>query len=259
MKILAIGDVVSDAGLNMVKKHLNKIKKDYSVDFTIANGENCRDRGLTPNDANDLYAYGVDVITLGNHAFKRREIFDFLDENKYILRPHNFAPQSPGIGYNIYNVGATRVLVINLIGRVNLEVGPDNPFLCVDNILKKCSGDFDIAICDFHAEATSEKYALAFYLDGRISALFGTHTHVKTADTRILPNGLGYITDVGMTGPYNSVIGINPKDSIAFFRGDMADRFKAATGECVLSATLFDIDEHTKKCTDVQNITIIGE
>lgn len=259
MRILAIGDVVGDVGIDIICKNLTKIKNDYKIDFTIANGENASERGITPNQANDLYAYGVDVITLGNHAFKRREILQFLDENEYILRPQNFPPQLPGIGYHIYNINNYNVLVINLIGRTNMEVGPENPFISIDKILKNCENKYDIAICDFHAEATSEKYALAFYLDGKIQALFGTHTHVKTADTRIFPNGMGYITDVGMTGPYWSVIGVDPKDSVPFFRGDLSERFKLAPGICCLNAVVFDIDEISKKCVKIENITILGD
>lgn len=257
MKILAIGDIVAESGLKMVGKTLPKLKKEHKIDFVIANGENASDRGITKAQAEDLFAYGVDVITLGNHAFGKRDILPFLDDNSYILRPHNFPTQNPGTGYNIYNVNNYNVLVMNLIGRTNMSVGPENPFLTADKILKACDGEFDVAICDFHAEATSEKYALAFYLDGRISALFGTHTHVKTDDARIFPNGLGYITDLGMTGPYWSIIGINPKESVAFFRGDITDRFIPASGICHLNGAIFDIDENTKKCTNIQGISVL--
>lgn len=259
MKILAIGDIVSNSGIKTVQKYLNKIKKEHSIDFVIANGENASERGIIPSQAEDLFSYGVDVITLGNHTFKKHAILNFLDDNNYILRPHNFAPQLPGKGYEIYNVNNYNLLVINLIGRVDMEVGPDNPFLCAEKILKSCEGEFDIAIIDFHAQATSEKYALAFHLDGKISAFFGTHTHVKTADTRIFPNGMGYITDVGMVGSMWSVIGIEPSTSIKMFRGDIQERFQPAQGIQFLNATIFDIDEDTKKCRSVENLTIIDD
>ena len=259
MKILAIGDIVSDFGVDMVQKHLNKIKKEHKIDFVIANGENASEVGIIPPQADALFSFGVDVITLGNHTFKKHAIYNYLDDNNYILRPQNFAPQSPGRGYAIYNVNNYKVLVINLIGRVNMEVGPDNPFLCIEKILKDTKGDFDIAIVDFHAQATSEKYAMAFHLDGKIAALFGTHTHVKTADTRIFPNGMGYITDVGMVGPMWSVIGVTPEHSIKMFRGDMQEKFKVAPGIQLLNATIFDIDEDTNTCRSVENLTIIGD
>lgn len=259
MKILAIGDVVSQSGVNILGKYLPKIKTEHKIDFVICNGENASDRGIVPSQADDLFSFGTDVITLGNHAFAKPAIFSYLDDNRYILRPQNFAPQSPGTGYNIYDADGYKLLVINLIGRTSMGVGPDNPFLCVDRILKLEEGNFDFAVCDFHAQATSEKYAMAFYLDGRISALWGTHTHVKTADTRIFPNGLGYITDLGMTGPMWSVIGVEPEISIKMFRGDMQERFRPAGGKNFINATIFDIDTDSKKCISVENLTIIGD
>lgn len=259
MKILAIGDVVGDLGVDFVAKHLNSIKKEHKIDFVIANGENASSLGIIPSQADDLFSFGVDVITLGNHTYAKSSIFSYLDDNKYILRPHNFASQLPGRGYEIYNVNNYNVLVINLIGRIDMQIGPDNPFLCVERILKTCQGEYDIAILDFHAQATSEKYAMAFHLDGKISALFGTHTHVKTADTRIFPNGMGYITDVGMVGPMWSVIGVKPEASIKMFRCDIQEKFTQATGAYFLNATIFDIDEDTKKCISVENLTIEGE
>lgn len=257
MKILALGDIVSQAGVDIVCNKLSKIKKDHNIDFVVANGENASELGIVPNQAQDLFSYGVDVITLGNHTFKKRAIYEFLDDNDYILRPQNFAPQSPGRGYAVYNVNNYKVLVINLIGRVTMEVGPDNPFLAVDKILAK--EEFDVAILDFHADATSEKYAMGFYLDGRISAMFGTHTHVQTNDARIFPNGLGYLTDAGMCGPYWSVLGIKPEHSIKMFRGDMQEKFKPADGICSLNGVIFDIDEDTKKCRNIELLTIVGE
>ncbi|MFI3226860.1 MAG: TIGR00282 family metallophosphoesterase [Clostridia bacterium] len=259
MKVLAIGDIVADTGVETVGKYLNSIKKEHKIDFVIANGENASALGIIPAQADALFSYGVDVITLGNHSFAKHAILNYLDDNNYILRPHNYAPQLPGRGYAIYNVNNYNVLVINLIGRVDMEVGPDNPFLCAEKILKSCDGEFDIAILDFHAQATSEKYAMGFHLDGKISALFGTHTHVKTADTRIFPNGMGYITDVGMVGPMWSVIGVTPEISLKMFRGDIQERFTTATGVQFLNATIFDIDEDTKKCRSVENLTIIGD
>lgn len=259
MKILAIGDIVSQSGLNMVRNHLQSLRTKHQIDFVVANGENASEVGITKDQAYDLFSYGVDVITLGNHTFKKHSIVEFLDDNSYILRPHNFAPQAPGRGYAIYNVNNYKVLVVNLIGRVAMEVGPDNPFLCVEKILKSNAGEYDFAICDFHADATSEKYAMAFHLDGKFSVLFGTHTHVQTNDTRIFPSGLGYITDVGMTGPMWSVIGVKPELSIKMFRGDVQDKFKTADGPSFLNGALFTINDDTFKCENVETITIIGD
>lgn len=259
MKILTIGDIVSENGLKMIKNHLQDLRKKHSIDFVIANGENASDLGITPDQAYDLFSYGVDVITLGNHTFKKHSILSFLDENSYILRPHNFAPQTPGRGYGIFNINNYNVLIVNLLGRVSMEVGADNPFLCVEKILKDNMGEYDFAICDFHASATSEKYALAFHLDGKFSVLFGTHTHVQTNDARVFPKGLGYITDVGMTGPMWSVIGVEPSCSIKMFRGDVQEKFRPAISNGFLNGAIFTINENDFKCESVETITILGD
>ena len=200
MKILAVGDIVSQSGMDTVNHLLRRIRKQHGIDFVIANGENASGVGITPNQAEDIFACGVDVITLGNHVFHKRQIVPYLDDCAYILRPANQAPQQPGRGYGIYDCLGYRLLVINLIGRCEMQFGPDNPFLLVDRILREQEGKYDLAVCEFHGSATSEKIAMGFYLDGRCSAVYGTHTHVQTADARVNPKGTGYITDLGMTG-----------------------------------------------------------
>ncbi len=242
MKILAVGDVVGEAGLNTLDALLRKVKRAHGVDFVVVNGENAARVGLTPGQADSMLAAGADVITLGNHTFNKRQIVPYLDDNPFILRPANYAPQTPGRGAAVYE-GALglRILVFNLIGRCDMPFGPDNPFLCADRVLREHAGQYDIALCDFHANATSEKMAMGYYLDGRVTCIWGTHTHVQTADERINPKGSGYITDIGMTGPIVSVLGVCPEQSIAMFRGDLTDYFKTAPGDCALSGAVFEV------------------
>ena len=254
MKVLAVGDVVGSAGLQHLKRRLRHIKQENKIDFTIVNGENCAGVGIFPQQADDIFAVGADVITLGNHVWNRRQIVPYLEDNKYILRPANLAPQAPGEGFGIYDALGYRVLVMNLIGRCEMAFGPDNPFLAADKILRQMNGKYDIAVCEIHAAATSEKLAMGFYLDSRVSAVYGTHTHVQTADERINPKGTGYITDIGMTGPIWSVLGVKPQQSIAMFRGDLTETFQTAEGECALGGIIFDIDTTTKKCIDIKRI-----
>lgn len=244
MRILAIGDVVGESGLDTIHKMLRKVKREYEADFVVVNGENASGCGITPRQAEDIFLAGADVITLGNHTFGKRQIVSFLEENESILRPANFAPQTPGNGYGIFDgPKGERILVINLIGRCDMKFGPENPFLCVDKILKEVKGEYDAALVDFHANATSEKLAMGYYLDGRVSAVWGTHTHVQTADERVNPKGTGYITDLGMVGPTISVLGVCPEQSIAMFRGDLTEHFKTAPGNTMLMGAVFDIKD----------------
>ncbi len=254
MKILVIGDVVSQPGLDTLSGLLRKVKKQTGADLTIVNGENASGTGITPRQADDIFASGADVITLGNHALRKQNIVPYLEDNSYIIRPANLAPQTPGEGYGIYDAAGWRVLVMNLIGRCDMAYGPDNPFLCADRILKRNEGRYDFAVCDFHANATSEKLAMGFYLDGRAAVVYGTHTHVPTADLRINPKGTGYQTDIGMTGPKWSVLGVNAEQSIAMFRGDLTSRFEPAKGTCCMQGALFTIDTSRGVCTVVERI-----
>ena len=254
MRILAVGDVVSQPGLDTLRRLLRSIQKKNQIDFTIVNGENASGVGITPKQADDIFTAGADVITLGNHVYNKRQIVPYLDDCSYILRPANMAPQQPGRGYGIFDACGYRLLVINLIGRCDMAFGPDNPFLLVDKILRQQEGRYDLAVCEIHANATSEKLAMGYYLDGRCCAVYGTHTHVQTADERVNPKGSGYITDIGMTGPIWSVLGVCPEQSIAMFRGDLTEYFKAAEGECALSGAIFDVDPSTGRCSSVQRV-----
>lgn len=251
MNILAIGDVVSEKGIEILSRKLRGLKKDYCADFTVVNGENASGVGLTPAQADDIFAAGADVITLGNHTWRRREILDYLDDCRYILRPANFAPLCPGRGDLVFEVSGKSIRVINLIGRCGMDFGPDNPFLEINRILKKEPAD--ITLLDFHCEATSEKLAMAYCLDGRISAMWGTHTHVQTSDEQVFPGGMGYITDIGMTGPVRSVIGIEPSLSIGTFMGEPPMPYKAATGPCKVEGAVFTIDAGGY-CTEVRRV-----
>ncbi len=245
-KVLAVGDVVGAPGLERVRRSLRKWIRQNNADFTIVNGENAAVVGITPDQAEDIFDAGADVITLGNHSFGKREIVSYLEDNRRILRPANYAPQAPGYGWGVYETRAGDVTVIDLIGRCNMDYGPDNPFLLIEKLLKQTQTK--ISLVELHAEATSEKLAMGYLLDGRVSAVWGTHTHVPTADARVLPKGTGYVTDLGMTGPRESVLGIRPELSIAKFRGDLTERYRWADGPTKLEAVLFTIDSNTGKC-----------
>ncbi len=253
-KVLAVGDVVGHPGMDRVCRSLRRLKNDTLADFVVVNGENASVVGMTPQQGEDILDAGADVITMGNHTFGKRELIDYLDDNGRILRPANYAPQAPGRGWGIFDTRFGPVAVIDLIGRCNMDYGPDNPFLQIENILKKI--DTRLILVEFHGEATSEKLAMGHMLDGRVSALWGTHTHVPTSDTQVLPRGTGYVTDLGMTGPKNSVLGIQPKLSIAKFRGDLTSRYQWADGPTKLEAVLFTIDTQTGLCRKAERVDI---
>lgn len=245
MKLLALGDVVGSSGCEFVRNRLPSIKKFYGIDLCIANGENsAAGNGILPSSADHLFASGVDLITTGNHVFRRSEIFDYIDERNYILRPYNMHSSAPGKGVGIIDMGRYRVGVINLIGCSFSDRNYGNPFDCLDRATDQIK-DCKIKIVDFHAEATGEKGALAHYADGRVSVFFGTHTHVQTADARILPKGTGFITDLGMCGAENSVLGVNPQNVIAALKTGMPTRFAAADGEIIMDGCVFEIDDKT--------------
>jgi len=254
MKLLAIGDIVGEPGVAAIERTLKKIKTEHKIDFTVANGENSANSGISAKLAERMFMAGVDVITLGNHTWDKREIGPYLEENQYILRPHNMSDVAPGRGFAIYPAGLKNICVISLIGRCTMNFGPDNPFLCVSKIIKEIKNNCDFIVVDFHANATSEKKAMGYYLDGQVSAVWGTHTHVQTADEEIFENGTGYITDIGMTGPRRSVIGIKPENSIRLFLCDIPERYVVPDGDCVIDCAVFDIDDNTKKCTSVTRL-----
>ena len=251
-KVLAVGDVVGNPGMDRVQKSLRYLKRKTEADFVVVNGETASVVGMTPQQGEAILDAGADVITMGNHTFSKREIVPYLEDCRQIIRPANYAPQIPGNGWQTFETKAGPVTVIDLIGRCNMDYGPDNPFLLVDKILKNVRSK--IILVEFHAEATSEKLAMGYMLDGRISALWGTHTHVPTADTQILPAGTGYVTDLGMTGPKNSVLGIRPELSIAKFRGDLPNRYQWANGPTKMEAVLFTIDPETGRCRNVERV-----
>ncbi len=254
LRILAIGDIVGDPGLRFLEKHLRKLKKEKQIHFCVVNGENAAMTGMTPKQGEEIFDAGADVITLGNHTFNRRELCAYLDDVSGVLRPANFAPQLPGRGVGIYDTNFGQIAVVNLIGRFQMNNHADNPFTKIDTILPKLEGM--PVLVDFHAEATSEKLAMGFYLDGRVSACWGTHTHVPTADLRILPQGTGYISDLGMTGPMDSALGVDPNQSIALFKGELSSRFAPAKGPCWLCGAIFDLDTATNRCVAVEQIII---
>lgn len=254
VKIMAVGDVVSQSGVDIFVKRFHTLKKLKGIDFTVVNGENAAMMGILRRQAQRLLDAGADVITLGNHSFSKSEILEYLDDEGRILRPANFAPQTPGRGSGVFETPFGQVLVVNLIGRCGMDFGPDNPFFEIDRILKreKCT----VTLVDFHAEATSEKGAMAWHLDGRVSALWGTHTHVQTSDACVMPKGTGYISDVGMTGPKLSVLGVKPEQSVSRFLGNPPVRYEAAEGTSKLECAIFEIDEKTGVCLGTETMRI---
>ena len=253
-KVLCVGDVVGNPGLDRVSRSLRYLKRKTGADFVIVNGENAAAIGMTPQQGEEILDAGADVITLGNHTWGKREIVPYLDDCFQVLRPANYAPQVPGKGWAEFDTKAGTVAVIDLIGRCNMDYGPENPFLLVEKILKQTRAK--IILVEIHAEATSEKLAMGWMLDGRVSAVWGTHTHVPTADAQVLPRGTGYVTDLGMTGPKNSILGIRPELSIQKFRGDLTERYKWADGPTKMEAVLFTIDSATGKCKAAERVDI---
>ena len=254
-RVLAIGDVTSEEGTAHLRRHLPGFKKMKGVDFTVINGENISGTGLTPQQADDLFAAGADVITLGNHTWGKRQILDTLEDNPYLLRPANFAPNLPGRGFGVYEgPRGLRIGILNLMGRFELDSNLDSPFQVADRILAGEGAEADLLFVDFHAEATSEKGAMGWYLDGRVQGVWGTHTHVPTADPQVLPQGTGFVTDLGMTGPAQSILGVKPENSVARFLGQLPRRYEAAGGPNKLGAVLFTIDTDTGRCRSVTRV-----
>lgn len=257
MRLLAVGDVCGVLGCEEIRKRLPDIKKKNNIDAVIINGENSAEgNGITPYSADFLFSCGADVITGGNHSLRRKEVFNLLDSNPFLLRPHNLPDAEYGKGYAVVDYGNFQMAVINLSGIIYLEkMNAQNPFLIADELINKAKADgVNIIVVDFHAEATSEKRALGLYLDGRVSVFFGTHTHIQTADEQILPKGTGYITDLGMTGPKNSVLGVKSEIIINRLKDNDFSKFEAADGECILNACIFEIDNKSGKSLSVERI-----
>ncbi len=255
MNILCIGDVTGSVATDFLRSRLPALKRLKSVELVIANGENSADtNGITPDSAAALFDCGVDVITTGNHSFQRKESYDLYEENPRVIRPANYPDKAPGIGFCDVDMGRLKVRVINLLGIVDLPP-LDCPFATAKKLVDE--SDAKIKIIDFHAEATGEKRALAFYLDGTVSAIFGTHTHVQTADAQVLPGGTGYITDVGMTGAVQSCLGVKSSAAIERMTTKMPTRLLYETeGEQMINAVLFEIDEKSGLCTGVERLDI---
>ena len=255
IKILTNGDVVGNAAVEYLKNNLWKFRSSVGADFVVANGENAADiHGISTTNAQDMFDAGVDLITLGNHTYGRRDICTLLSDSQSIIRPANYPPLAPGSGYTILNVCGWRILGINILGTALME---SMACTCatVERILEREKGSYDIALLDIHAEATSEKNALGRYFDGRIHVIFGTHTHVPTADEQILRNGSGYITDIGMTGPVDSVIGTDTATVIEKLRTKIPARYTVASGEIRAQGALFTINTDNMRVTRVERVT----
>ncbi len=258
MRVLAVGDVCGSRGCETALKLIPKLKRSENIDFVIVNGENSAEgNGITPQSAEMLFSAGADVITGGNHSMRRREIFDMLDSNPFLLRPDNI-PAEFGRGYSLVDMGRRQVAVINLCGQIYLEkCEAQNPFLAADRLIAQAKGDGATQIfVDFHAEATSEKRALGFYLDGRVTAIFGTHTHALTGDAQVLPGGTGYITDIGMTGAENSVLGVKTEIIIDRLKNGGKKRFEFENSSGLLSGCIFETDDKTGLTTGVKPIYV---
>lgn len=258
MNILVIGDIVGAPGMEALRRNISKLKQEFNIDFTIANGENSADgMGITLKILKDMYALGVDVVTLGNHTWGKKEIFSFIDDEDRLIRPANYTKGICGKGYTILPCKNMKIGVMNLIGRVDTGGSYDSPFEVADEEITKMKKEgADIIVIDFHAEATAEKKALAYYLKDKVNILFGTHTHVQTNDDTIYETGMGYITDVGMTGPKDSIIGMAPEAALKRFLTQIPERYACASGEPMLNAVVFEFDERAKKVTRIDKISI---
>ncbi|SDB89291.1 hypothetical protein SAMN05421734_102237 [Pelagirhabdus alkalitolerans] len=257
MRILFIGDIVGSIGRDQLEHYLPKLKQKYQPQLTIVNGENAAaGKGITEKIYKQLLASGADFLTMGNHTFDKKEIFDFIDDAKKMVRPANFPEGTPGKGMDFVNVNGKEVAIISLQGRTFMPP-LDDPFRMVNDLIKEAKKRTNLIFIDFHAEATSEKLAFAWYLDGQVSAVVGTHTHVQTADNRLLDQGTAYITDVGMTGPYDGIIGTDREAVIKKFLTQLPVRFEATkTGKAQLSGVVIDLNESTGKATSIERIMI---
>ena len=255
MRIFLIGDIVGNGGVEYLRTHLGSIKKLKNIDFVVANAENSTPvgKGISKEVANTLYSCGVDVMTMGNHTFNNKEIYELFEDNFPVIRPANMPPMTEGEGYVISEANGYKIAVISLLGRVFME-NMDCPFRTADKIIDIVKDKSDIIIVDIHAEATSEKLAMGYYLDGKVSVVFGTHTHVQTADEKILENGTAYITDVGMTGCHDGVLGVKKEIIIKKFLTSLPQRHETVNDNPVLNGLIVEVDESTGKATNVERI-----
>ncbi len=260
MRILALGDVFGRPGRNLIISKASEIRAKYSADFVIVNCENASSgNGITEKNAKELLnVKAVDVYTSGNHIWDKKDVNNIIQESDRIIRPANYPDPCPGRGYGIYRVNSVRIGVVNLSGTTFMEA-LNNPFLTFDNIWQNIHQSCDIICVDFHAEATSEKIAFGYYADGRANIVYGTHTHVLTADERILENGCGYLTDIGMCGPYDGVIGVDKQIIVKNFVTQRRNRFEVADGAVQLNGAVFTVDENTFRCTEIERVREIYE
>ncbi|MDI3327251.1 MAG: TIGR00282 family metallophosphoesterase [Alicyclobacillaceae bacterium] len=255
MRILFIGDIVGGPGRQAIERFLPRVKAEVNPDVVIANGENIADgRGITPNLAEWMFDHGIDFITMGNHVWDHPKIFDFIDREKRLIRPANFR-FAPGQGYTLCSVGGKQLAIINVLGRTFMGEW-DSPFSVISEILEQIQDVATWVFIDLHAETTSEKQAVAWFFDGKVSAVVGTHTHVQTADERILPMGTAYITDVGMTGPFNGIIGMKREPVIRRMLTHMPSRFEVADGDVQFAAVVLEMDNETRRSVSIDRILI---
>ncbi|MFA6948397.1 MAG: TIGR00282 family metallophosphoesterase [Eubacteriales bacterium] len=254
IRILAVGDVVGPSASALLSKKLWSLRNEYGVHMAVVNAENaCVGNGLDAPTAKALFSGGADVLTSGNHIWHKKDIKDYLRQNDHLLRPCNYPPECPGSGYTTVNIDGYRVLVMNVLGTIFMEA-LECPFRSVEKILRREEGSYDLALLDVHAEATSEKLAIARYFDGKINVVWGTHTHTQTSDTRVLPGGTGFITDLGMTGPDNSILGIKNEIIIEKLTQKMPVRFEIADGNIEMDAAIFTVDTDSGKTLSVEGI-----
>ena len=245
MRILAVGDLIGESGLKKAQEVVERIRREENIDFIIVNGENVAEgMGINQKYFNSILSMGTNVVTMGNHTWAKKDIFTFIDHEQ-LIRPANYPEEVPGKGYVVCKCNNKKIAVINLIGRTEMGILSENPFVIGKKLIEELKKDVDIIIVDFHAEATAEKVAMGNYLDGIATIVYGTHTHVQTADDRILPEGTAYITDIGMTGPKNSVIGMDVKASLKRFVTTLPERYKMAEGECIFNGCIFDINDES--------------
>lgn len=255
MRILCIGDVTSPKGIEHLRHNLWRVRKENKIDFCIVNCENAAlITGASASDAETLFASGADCLTGGNHTMRQRSVYTYLDDTEAMLRPINFGDEAPGHGYAILECNGYKILVINAMGNIHIEPTLDNPYPYIDRALEREKGGYDLAVMDIHAEATGEKLALGFAYDGKINVIFGTHTHVQTADEQILPQGTGYISDIGMCGESGGILGMNPELVTKQLRTRMPIRFEAAKGEPKATGAIFDVDTGSGKVKCVERI-----
>ena len=261
MNILAIGDIIGMAGAEFLRKHLWNFRRDNNIDCVVANGENsAKGNGIDVQSADLIIEAGVDVITTGNHVWQKKDIYDYLDGHNNILRPANYPAACPGSGYNIINISGYKILFINLMGTVYFDLGLESPFETSDKIFTREKDNFDFAVIDIHAEATGEKIAFAKYIDAQYKAglIFGTHTHIQTADEQILKNGAGYITDLGMTGAFDSVLGVKNELIIKKYLTKMPVKFEACEKNIELRGVIDKINEKDFKCEEIKRVRFTG-